>query len=258
MKVVLRQANITFSKDFVDLNKQNGIVLTRKNLFGYNAVCINHGNSNPIKLKNIVTKFYLINKPEKIHLCSNKIDNWKLLQEFYPRTYQHPSDVQHYPVIAKPVSGHHGYGIEICKNEKELRNCIRKGTYIVQDLIDVKHEYRFNVLDGDIYQISKKSFLEGMNTPLGGYQFSYKSLGVDADLSNKFKTFVNNIITRFTRQVGVDIGDYCIDIMKDKDSNYYLTEINSAYGIGQFTLEKLIDIIYSKYEGGDLDKYRVR
>jgi glutathione synthase/RimK-type ligase-like ATP-grasp enzyme len=260
MKVILRQADITFSKDFVDVNRENGILLSRKNLFSVNAICINHGNSHPIKLKPTASKFYLLNKPESIRTCSNKIDNWKLLPKFYPKTYQHPEDVRKFPVIVKPIYGHHGYGIKIFKDKPRFLEFMRHGSsgYIIQDCIDIQNEYRFNIIDRTIFQISRKIRLDEQFTPKGGFEFSYKSLGVNADLSNKFRTFIEDIITEFHRKVGNDMADYCIDIIKGKDGNYYLTEMNSAYGLGQFTIEKLINEIRDKYEDGVLEKYRVR
>ena len=50
---------------------------------------------------------------------------------------------------------------------------------------------------------------------------------------------------------------YTIDVMKGVDNNYYLTEMNSACGLGQYTTSKLIDILTSKYYNGELEKYRV-
>ena len=42
------------------------------------------------------------------------------------------------------------------------------------------------------------------------------------------------------------------------DNKYYLSELNSGYGIGQFTLEKLLSTIREKYSKGELEKYRVK
>jgi hypothetical protein len=121
----------------------------------------------------------------------------------------------------------------------------------------VKHEYRFNIFDNEIYQISYREKTPSI-TPNGGYIFNYRSLGNNAEISDKFYEFIDQIIHQFYSKVGNNVCTYTIDIMKDKRNNYYLTEINSACGIGEYTANKLKEKITESYTEGRLNKYRVR
>ena len=258
MRIYLRQGNITFSRHFVDTMKDSGIILTRKDKFLRNGIIINHGNTKPISIGKKVKKLYLLNKPSAIHYCSNKIDNYDILNEFYPHSCRASVDVDSFPVLAKPINGHHGYGIERFNNLKDLSMFLKKTNkqYIIQKYIPIKHEFRFNVLDRDVFQISHRQRLDE-ETDEGGYVFSYRSLGNDAKISGKFRNYVLDVIKKFHEVVGYSVADYCVDVMKGTDNEYYLSEINSAYGIGQYTIEKLVDSINYKYDEGKLEQYRV-
>jgi hypothetical protein len=260
MKVYLRQPKITFSKDFVNTIKKHGIVLTRGNKFIRNGVMINHGNPKDIKIGRKVNTFYLINKPNYIKYCSNKAKNIDILKKYYPKTFNNVEDIKDkdFPIIAKPLNGHHGYGIEIFDDITSLSSFVHsiKEPYILQRYIPIKHEYRFNVFDKTIYQVSHKQKLDA-RTDKGGLLFSYRSLGSNAGISDKFWNFIDNVIKDFHDVIDINLGDYCIDVIKGQDKEYYLSEINSAYGIGNYTLEKLITIIDNKIRKGELEKYRV-
>jgi glutathione synthase/RimK-type ligase-like ATP-grasp enzyme len=262
MKIILRQGNIVFSQEFIDLLNEYGISLTRRNTFNKSGILINHGNSSPIHIGKSVKDFFLINKPECIKYCSNKITNWEFLEKYYPRVYTDIPDMvsAKYPIIAKPIDGHHGYGVEVLNSTKDFRNFSRTKKlerYIVEDYIPIKHEFRFNVFDKEVFQVSRKDKLDS-KTPKGGMEFEYTSLGKDAKLSDKFWDFVENVIKDFHKSVKYGLGNYCIDTIKGTDKKYYLTEINSAYGIGELTLDKLLSLIQEKYDNGELENYRER
>ena len=257
-RYIIRLADIPFSKDFISTLKSRGVILSRRDVFGRSAICINHGNAKPITIRDNVKKFILINKPEAIKYCSNKRRNCKMLKDFYPTTYSNVNEVDRYPVVVKPLHGFQGVGIEKIESRNELDSYISRhnsNKFLIQECIPMKFEYRFNVLDRDIFQISKKQLIEGWN---GKFKFTFRSLGTDAKISNKFFNYVKSVIEEFHSQVGHDLGSYCIDVMKGKDKKYYLSEINSGYGIGQFTLEKLLYLLNEKYDGGELDNYRVK
>jgi len=265
MRMYLRQGNIVFSRQFVDTLKQNDIILTRKNHFKRNCIIINHGNTTPLTISKKADKVYLLNKPDAIHWCSNKLHNYEILKEYYPETTTNQSDVQHYPVIAKPLHGHHGYGIKRFNYMRDLKNFLNKvkEKYIIQTFIPIKHEFRFNVINREVFQVSHKQRVYDNNgnplkTDNGGMVFSYRSLGSNAKISSKFWKYINGVIEKFHNTVGYDLADYCIDVIKGEDGKYYLSEMNSAYGIGQYTLEKLIDRIDALYENNHLENYKVR
>jgi len=259
-RIYVRQANITFSQSFVDTLRSNGVIITRRDRYNRSGILVNHGNGKPITVNPKVRNFYIINQPDSIRLCSNKVSNCNLLDEFYPEMYQSVEDVDKFPVMVKPINGHHGYGIKKIDNRSELEEFFRihnLSKYIIQEYIDIKHEYRFNVLDRKVYQVSHKERQEGL-TDEGGFIFVYRSLGKDAKISQKFWDYINNVIDAFHNEVGYDLGHYGIDVIKGKDGKYYLSEINSACGLGQFTLGKLLEKLKEKYNNGDLENYRVR
>ena len=249
-----------FSRQFIRSLKSKRIIISRRDLFGRSAICINHGNHNPLSVKKQVIEFILINQPDHIRYCSNKRRNIEILEEFYPETYNSIDEVNKYPVIVKPLHGRHGIGVKKMDTKRDLQefastNSIRN--FLIQEYIPLKNEYRFNVLDGEIYQISKKELLEGYNDK--GFDFEWKSLGKEAKIHPKHFTFVNDVIDKFHKTVGNRLGSYCVDVMKSANKRgYFLAELNSGYGIGSFTIEKLVEILNRKYRNGDLSKYRVK
>ena len=219
---------------------------------------LNHGNSSDITLLKGVNKFYIINKPNAIKYCANKWENYKILKDFYPETHLSTEDVSlSFPIIAKPLNGHHGYGIMILKDKDDLKNLSPNRLYLLQKFLNVKHEFRFNVFDGEVYQVSHREKIED-KTEKGGYIFVYRSLGANAKIKKKFWNFVYDVINQLHKNIPLsELSSYSIDVMKDFNGNYYLSEINSAFGIGSFTLAKLYSKIHEKYQDGSLEKYRV-
>jgi glutathione synthase/RimK-type ligase-like ATP-grasp enzyme len=183
---------------------------------------------------------------------------YQILKDYCPPIFSNIEKINTLPIIAKPVNGHHGYGIVTLSTPSQIRefNRLHPHGYLYQKKITINHEYRFNILDGDIYQISRREKLPTL-TPDGGFMFSYQSLGEDAGLSDKFYEFVNNVIHEVHNHLGDNLCHYTIDVMKGMDKKYYLTELNSACGIGDFTATKLYDLIRYKLLHGQLEKYRV-
>jgi glutathione synthase/RimK-type ligase-like ATP-grasp enzyme len=254
-RYIFRLGNITFSRDFINTLKGEGVIISRRNSFGRSAVLINHGNQKPIEVMNKVKSFYIINQPHAIKHSSNKRLTQRILGHYCPSTYNSPSEVNNFPVVIKPIHGFQGRGVRRVDSRRELRSNLRHyNDYIIQDYIEPKAEYRFNVLDNDIYQISRKEMVEGWN---GKFDFEWVSLGENAKLSNEFYRFVEHIIEDVYNQLGSDLGSYAIDVIKGNDNDYYLSEINSAFGIGEFTMPRMIEILNKKYYKGDLEKYKV-
>lgn len=259
-RIILRQADITFSRDFVDTLVDAGIILSRRNLFNRNGIIINHGNHEPIRLGHRVSSMYIINQPDYIRYCSNKMISCRLLPKYYPDYWESFRDVDRFPVIVKPKFGHHGKGIRIIKSRHELIRFFTQhdnSDYVIQDFINISHEFRFNVFDRQIFQVSEKVRIN-QDVDRNGIEFEYRSLGEDPDIRPRFLTFLKGIINDFHKNVGYNLGSYCLDVMKSVDGDYYLCEINSAYGIGAFTLDRLITNIRNKYINRELENYRVR
>jgi len=258
MKRYIRLGNITFSKEFINRMKEFGFLITRRNKFVKpNVIMLNHGNSENISLGNKADNFILLNHPRSIEFCANKLKTYNALEKYSPRTFLSKDDVDTFPIIAKKITGYHGYGAKVINTPEELKDFDGRG-YMYQELLDIKYEYRFNVLDGSVYQVSRRAKREGEVTDNGGYSFSYKSLGKEAKISDKFWIWVFDVIGEIKSQVGNDLAHYALDVIKSQDGKYYVCEMNSACGLGDYTLTKLLKAIDKKYRNGDLEKYRVR
>ena len=257
IRLLMRMGNITFSKEFVNTIKEFGFVPTRKNHFNASAICINHGNGRQFTLGHNVKKFISLNNPDYISTVSSKKKSYNILEKFYPKTFFNARDVNIFPVVAKLTNGHHGYGLAYINNKKDLEK--HKGNaHLFQQKVDCKHEFRFNVLDGEIFQVSHRDKLSDF-TEQGGLQFQYMSLKSHGSnmVSNKLQKFVDDVMYTMKEKVGINLPSYCIDVMKDKNGEYFLSELNSGYGIGQHTCRKLSECLEKKYDKGELEKYRL-
>lgn len=254
-RVVFRLGDIRFSKDFINALRSQSVIISRRDSFNKPALIINHGNSHDIRVNAIDS--YLINKPRYIHYCSNKKSNMRVLKDYYPKEYNNASMVKDFPVVVKAVHGLHGTGVKKANNRRELKSIISsmRDDYLIEEYINIKGEYRFNIFDGEIYQISKKEMVKGWN---GRFVFEWHSLGSNAKLHPKFYDFIDNVITDFHKQVGHNLGSYAVDVLKSENGKYYLSEFNSAFGIGELTMQKLMNCIFHKYNACALEKYKVR
>lgn len=255
--MLMRMGNITFSKDFVNTIREAGFTPTRKNHFNASAICINHGNGRPFTIGKNVKTFISINNPNYISTVSDKKKSYKLLEKFYPKTFFNARDVNIYPVVAKLTNGHHGYGLAYINNKKDLER--HKGNaHLFQEKVDCRHEFRFNVLDNEVFQVSHREKLSDF-TDNGGLQFKYMSLKAHGSnmVSKQLQKFVSGVMDTMNKRVGNGLASYCIDVMKGKNGKYYLSELNSGYGIGQHTCKKLVECLEKKYDNGELDKYRL-
>lgn len=258
MKKYIRLGNITFSKEFIERMKEFDLLVTRRDKFVKpNVIMLNHGNSNNIAFGSKVNNFVLLNHPRSIRFCANKLDTYNALTEYSPQTYLSKEDVDTFPIIAKRITGYHGYGATVINTPEELQEFNGRG-YLYQKLLNIKYEYRFNVLDGEVYQVSRRAKRNGEMTDKGGYSFSYKSLGKEAKISDKFWIWVCDVIGKIESEIGNDLAHYALDVIKTEDGKYYVCELNSACGLGDYTLTKLLKAIDKKYNNGDLEKYRVR
>ena len=258
INLYLRQSDITYSRRFVETLMDAGFILTRRNRFKRSGIVLNHGNGEPISVADNVRRLYVINKPSYIYKCSNKLTNYNILPDYYPYTTSNWRDVDDFPIIAKPFSGHHGYGMKVLHDFDELYNFVRRhpSRYLYQKLIPIRHEYRFNVFDGEVYQVSRKERIDEINSQ--GSDFKYNSIGMGANISDRFWDYVNEIIEDFDSNVGSALGHYGIDIIKGTNKKYYMCEMNTACGLGEYTVDKLLEVLNKKFDNGNLEKYRVR
>ena len=158
MRKYIKLGNITYSRDFIKNTKDAGFILTRKNVIIHNGIMINHGNREDYKLGRNVNRFYWLNQPDVLSLCSNKMKNFNLLSKYYPITTRNYDEAREHfnkgkEIIAKPIAGHHGYGIKFIRTRDDMNRLDRGKNYVYQELLPIKHEYRFNVFDRSLIEI---------------------------------------------------------------------------------------------------------
>lgn len=254
--LVIRLGNIPFSKPFYNVCRDRGIKITRKDTFNKNCIILNHGNQVPITISSNVKVCYLLNQPNSIHTCSNKRTNMNILPTFYPKVYK-GGDAVEFPVVIKTPHGFQGTGVKKAIGKRQFERVINLlGTdVIIEEYIPIRSEYRFNVFDKTIYQISRKDMVSGWESK---FEFEWVSLGDEAKLSSSFYKFVDRVIDTLYNEVGDNLCSYAIDVIKSENGKYYLSEINTAFGIGEFTADRLIICIENKLKNKELLKYRVK
>ena len=255
MKIYFRlPKSLIFSKDTVKTIREIGCIPTRRDTFKSNSIIINHGNSNPITLKG--ENIYLINRPTYINLSSNKLKTKELLSKYQPREIN-INEIERFPVVIKLPFGCQGKGVFLVDSINALRNILSAHkSVVIEEYKEPLHEYRFNVLDGKIYQISRKDMVTGWDSKK--FKFQWVSLGANAGLHKNTFKFVNSIINDIVKSTNYGLSSFAVDIIKSIDKKRYLTEINSAFGISNYTAVRLINTLLDKYENGELEKYRVR
>lgn len=252
----IRFGNITFAKSFIEQARESGFICTRRHSFKKPTIILNHGNPDSLKTHQDTI---LLNHPEAIKYCMDKGLTSDLIADFMPTHYTPKGRTirqEHinYPIMVKPVKGYHGNGIRKI-------NCIDKlsgldlSRYIIQDYISTKREYRFNILDGTIYQISRKEIVS--QTPIR-IKFDYISLGTGAKLSGKFFDYIKAVIAQISNELDNTMPHYAIDVLKAKTGKYYVAELNSAPGLYGRTFEKFQACLYEKLNAGDLEKYQFK
>lgn len=252
----IRFGNITFAKSFIDQARESGYICTRRNNFKKPVIILNHGSPDFLKThQNTI----LLNHPTAIKYCMDKSLTSSIISDFMPIHYTPESRTLNqeginYPIIMKPTTGYHGNGIKIINGIDEL-NGLDLSRYVIQEYVKTKREYRFNILDSTIYQISRKEIVSQTPTRI---KFDYISLGTGAKLSGKFFNYTQAVISQINNELNNTLSHYAIDILKAKSGRYFVAELNSAPGLYGLTFEKFKTCLDKKLEAGNLDKYKFK
>ncbi|BAY79364.1 RimK domain-containing protein ATP-grasp (plasmid) [Nostoc linckia NIES-25] len=158
------------------------------------------------------------------------------------------------PVIVKRNSGSSGHNVFLCKNQDEIENAIKqifdinhKYDYVAlaQEVIHIKSEYRAVFLNKELVllyekDISNANFI-GNLSPLhwDGAKAKYIS---DPQILSEIDNFVRPIFEE------LDL-DYCgLDIVLDRDNQYWLIEINSHPNYTIFTRDNGKEYVLKVFE----------
>ncbi|MEH2071944.1 MAG: YheC/YheD family protein [Nostoc sp.] len=145
------------------------------------------------------------------------------------------------PVIVKRNSGSSGHNVFLCKNQDEIENALKqifdinhKYDYIAlaQELIHIKSEYRAVYLNKELVLLYEKDIsnanFTGNLSPLhwDGAKAKYIS---DPQILSEIDNFARPIF----EELDLDYGG--LDIVLDKNNQYWLIEINSHPNFTIFT-----------------------
>ncbi|MBX9257052.1 alpha-L-glutamate ligase [Desmonostoc muscorum CCALA 125] len=145
------------------------------------------------------------------------------------------------PVIVKRNSGSSGHNVFLCQNQDEIENALKeifnlnsKYDYvaIAQELIHIKSEYRAVYLNKELVLLYEKDITNanfiGNLSPLhwDGAKAKYIS-------DPKILSEIDNFTRPIFEELDLDYGG--LDIVLDKDNQYWLIEINSHPNFTIFT-----------------------
>ncbi|MBL1202015.1 MAG: ATP-grasp domain-containing protein [Nostoc sp. ZfuVER08] len=146
------------------------------------------------------------------------------------------------PVIVKRNSGSSGHNVFLCQNQDEITNAVKqifdinnnRYDYIAlaQEFINVKSEYRAIFLNQELVLLYEKDIsnanFTGNLSPLHWDGAKAQHI-TDAQILSEINNFARPIFEE------LDL-DYCgLDIVLDKDNQYWLIEINSHPNYTIFT-----------------------
>lgn len=226
-----------------------GIRLENSQYFPRNTdTIINWGNSSPpVNLGNA----RVLNNPERVGFVTNKLNFFRLVSGFdvenkprIPEWTQSKIEAETWindgsVVFAREkLTGHSGEGIVVVNNREELRR-IRDNVLLVR-YVKKKHEYRLHFFNGEIFDVQKKSKVNGRDDANflirnhdNGFIYSRNNLdeGIPEDVMEQARRTVSLL--------NLDFG--AIDVIYNQMRNFaYVLEVNSAPGLEGTTLSNYV------------------
>ncbi|MDF5738363.1 MULTISPECIES: ATP-grasp domain-containing protein [unclassified Nostoc] len=145
------------------------------------------------------------------------------------------------PVIVKRNSGSSGHNVFLCKNQDEIENALKeifninhKYDYVAlaQELIQIKSEYRAVFLNKELVLLYEKDITDakfmGNLSPLHWNGAKAKYIN-DPQILSEIASFTKPVF----EELDLDYGG--LDIVLDRDHQYWLIEINSHPNFSIFT-----------------------
>ncbi len=164
----------------------------------------------------LYTKSYVYNV-----LSKNKIKIPKSVKILDPRNYKKISEVLDFPIVAKHDLLHRGKGVRLIKNEKELRDFVKKNYRIInmiifQEFIEYEHDLRIIVVGDKVIGAMERippeeKFLANISQGAVGKKF---------DINEKLE----KIAIKSCKSLDIDIGG--VDILISRDNGYFVIEVN--------------------------------
>jgi len=146
------------------------------------------------------------------------------------------------PVIVKRNSGSSGHNVFLCQNQDEIENALKeifnvnfkKYDYVAlaQEFIDIKSEYRAVFLNKELVLLYEKDI---SNAEFAGNLSPLHWNGAKAKYINdpQILSDIANFAKPVFEELDLDYGG--LDIVLDRDNQYWLIEINSHPNFSIFT-----------------------
>lgn len=262
---------MAWSKDSIDAINGTGMTFSRRHEFNsyQDYIVVNHGSHSPIAFGPKVKKAIVLNAPDNVKWSINKNMMYQKAIEAgiknIPKTFSMPGgkgfieaiDAIGLPLILKPNVGHGGEGCMVIDKPSQLIGKIFESQkdYIAQQYIPKTSEYRFNFLAGQLVNVSRK-LLPAEASKHPGVFDGWLSLGQATSLHKRAHKMAVGLAAAFP------LPSLAVDLLrvdnKDEDKvQYFFCEVNSAYGLGPMTAQRMFETITQLNKEGKLDTFRV-
>lgn len=226
---------------------------------------INWGSST-LSRCNITQAGRTLNPPSAVVIASNKLrsfDRWAENIEVRLPSYTRDRTVASLWFFENPeakvycrqtLTGHSGAGIVVANNVDEL---VEAPLYTLG--IEIHHEYRLHVMGGVVIDGVRKAFdpevpEEDRNYDVRNHSegtiFVRTGRGLEAVANN---TAVKEMAIEAVRSLGLDFG--AVDIIKDREDNYFVIEVNTACGLTGTTTDRYVRSFVSLINGTPIQEW---
>jgi len=209
---------------------------------------INWGSSGkPSWESRLVGSKNILNKPENVRLATNKLTALRVLQnrgvptvEFTTEYREAVKWMETSKVYSRTIlNGHSGRGVAVSDGSVTPARLYTKG-------VDTLAEYRVHIFDGAVIDYTKKRRRNG--EPATPAQLLVRSLKngwifTRGNLRRLHK--VEKLAQSAVAALGLDFG--AVDIVKDRNRNVFVLEVNTAVGLAPITLENYKNAVTKHY-----------
>lgn len=197
-----------------------------------------------------VGKCNILNKPEAITVCSDKLKFFETIKEKgLARSVPHTTDIEEAKkwiedgssVMCRTIlNGHSGQGLVIADTIEELVPSPLYTKYVLK-----KHEYRIHIFQGEIITIQRKALREGMPNDKVNWKVRNVANGF-IFARNEDNPTPEDVITQAKNAFNSVEGlDFCsVDVIwNEYKKEAYVLEINTASGLTGSTIKDYAEAV---------------
>ena len=209
---------------------------------GENKTVINWGSSN---LPEEISRCRVINSPEAVTLCSNKLNFFRHINnattpDFTTDREEALSWLREDTIVfgRTRLQGRNGDGIVVIENEDEFVDAPLYVKYVPK-----RNEYRVHVFNGRVIDVQRKALREGHETNDNTFRIRNTANGF---IFARNEDHVHNplveeeALTAFNEIEGLVFGAFDI-IYNEYRNKAYVLEVNTAPGLSGTTLQNYVE-----------------